>query len=440
MFKTTTYYYTPNKLVRNYLRLFHHISKNLFNSTLYELKKMYRQTSKICTNYELNKIMKSNPNFHILNTYISICIIRNVYTMFNNYLKGYTKCPRYLNKHGYYLLYTEQIRVKKINNKKYIDLPLSNITRTSKIFEEKSEDELINYFISESGIKKKMDINFKIPKHLYNKVIKAFRIIPCSKARKYKIELTYIEKEETINQVKEENYLSIDLGINNLASFVITKSNESFIIDGKYLKSVNQYYNKQIAHYNSKKKEKEYTLKQTRITEKRNRRIEDYLNKTTRYIINKAIKEKVSEIIIGWNRGMKEKGIKNKELTNLEKQRINQTIIQIPIGRLKEKIIYQARIKNIKCTIINESYTSKCSFYDSEEIKYHNKYLGERIKRGLYETKEKRIVNADINGALNILKKSKIDNYQLIDNLRNRGITLPKRVPSKVILGESTVF
>ena len=90
--------------------------------------------------------------------------------------------------------------------------------------------------------------------------------------------------------------------------------------------------------------------------------------------------------------------------------------------------------------IINESYTSKCSFYDSEEIGYHNKYLGERIKRGLYETKEKRIVNADINGALNILKKSKIDNYQLIDNLRNRGITLPKRVPSKVILGESTVF
>ena len=285
-----------------------------------------------------------------------------------------------------------------------------------------------------------MDISFKIPKHLYNKVIKAFRIIPYSKARKYKIELTYIEKEETINHVKEENYLSIDLGINNLASFVITKSNESFVIDGKYLKSVNQYYNKQIAHYNSKKKEKEYTLKQTRITEKRNRRIEDYLNKTTRYIINKAIKENVSEIIIGWNRGMKEKGIKNKELTNLEKQRINQTIIQIPIGRLKEKIIYQARIKNIKCTIINESYTSKCSFYDSEEIGYHNKYLGERIKRGLYETKEKMIVNADINGALNILKKSKIDNYQLIDNLRNRGITLPKRVPSKVILGESIVF
>ena len=111
--------------------------------------------------------------------------------------------------------------------------------------------------------------------------------------------------------------------------------------------------------------------------------------------------------------------------TKNNKKTIKVFFIYKIIPFFKENVIYQARIKNIKCTIINESYTSKCSFYDSEEIGYHNKYLGERIKRGLYETKEKRIVNADINGALNILKKSKIDNYQLMDNLRNRGITLP---------------
>ena len=431
MFKVIKYKYIPSKKERKLLRLLCHISKNLYNSTLYALRMEYFKTKKVISYYELNKILKTNENFHILNTYTSICIIRTVHNAFTNFVKGYTKLPKYLKQNDYYQLYTEQIRYAYLNDKLSIKLPLSNLTRTSKTFNKMFEDELINNFIKESDIKKSFNIYFKIPKVIKDKDIRVFRIIPSFKGLSYDIQITYVD-DTTIKINKDPNkIMAIDLGVNNLATCVLS-NNESFIIDGKYLKSINHFYNKQKASLQSKKQnQKEYTLMEHRVTEKRNRRINDIINKAARQLINIAITKQVSEIIIGHNKGFKTKGIKS-DLPNKEKSRINQNFTQLPISKFKNKIKELCSRYNIKYMEINESYTSICSFYDNEEIKYHRNYLGKRMTRSLFKTKEGKIINADINGALNILKKGKPDRTDIISFLRNIGQTVPIRQKIKL--------
>lgn len=301
MFKTLKYKYTPTKKERRLLRLLCHISKNLYNSALYTLRQEYFKTKKLLSYYELNKILKTNENFHILNTYTSICIIKNVYTIFSNFIKGYTKLPKYLKQNDYYQLYTEQIRPIYNNDSLCIKLPLSNLTRTSKTFNKVFEDELINSFIKESDIKEAFNIYFKIPKIISNKNIRQLRIIPSFKGLSYNIIFTYIDTLKTTNKTINDNNLimAIDLGINNLATCVIT-NNESFIIDGRYLKSINHFYNKKLAYLQSKKPNNNiYTIMEHKVTEKRNRRIKDAIYKAAKQIIVYSIKNNISEIVMG---------------------------------------------------------------------------------------------------------------------------------------------
>ena len=431
MFKVIKYKYIPTKKERRLLRLLCHISKNLYNSTLYILRQEYFKTKKVIKYYDLNKIMSDNDNYKILNSYISICIIKSVHTAFTNFSNKITKLPKYLKKNDYYQLYTEQILPKIINKKQAIKLPLSNLTRTSKTFNKMFEDELINKFIKESDIKRSFDIYFKIPEMLKDKDIRVFRIIPSFKGLSYDIQITYVD-DTTIKINKDPNkIMAIDLGVNNLATCVLS-NNESFVIDGKYLKSINYFYNKQKAYLQSKKpNQKEYTLMEHKITEKRNRRVNDAINKAARQLINIAIESQVSEIIVGYNKGFKINGIKS-DLPNKEKARINQNFIQLPISKFKNKIKELCKRYNIKYIEINEAYTSICSFYDNEEIKYHKNYLGKRITRSLFKTKEGKIINADINGALNILKKGKPDRTDIISFLRNIGQTVPIRQKIKL--------
>ena len=225
--------------------------------------------------------------------------------------------------------------------------------------------------------------------------------------------------------------MSIDLGISNLAT-CITEDNESFIIDGKKIKSINQFYNKQKAYYQSLlPKDKRTSKRLRRLTKKRNNQIDDYINKAVAILIKKAENLNVDEIIIGYSKGLKEYGIKNEQLKGKDKKRVNQSFVAIPLAKFKDKIILKARRYGIKVSIINEAYTSKASFYDDDKIEKGYSYSGERIKRGLYERKNKQLVNADINGALNIYKK-----YMLKSNSKNskvsylmsRGLTIPSRV------------
>ncbi len=389
-FLTMKYHYKANSNEKKLLKLLCRISKNIYNSALYELRQQYFKNKQICTYFELNGIIKYNPNYHILNTYQSICTIRIAHNNMTKYIKyhnedntfkgkgnnDFASFPKYKKKKSLMPLVTDQIRPIWYKGHKCIKLPLSNLARTSKIFNKIFEDELINLFIKESELKESFDIYFKIPKELYKYNIRQFRIIPNTIGDDYTIELTYEVGEYLNPKSNVIKSMAIDLGVSNLASCVTT-DNESFIIDGKNLKSINQFYNKQKAYYQSKLPQgMKYSKRLRKLDNKRNRQVEDYLNKAVSTLVNKAKEQNIDEIIIGWNNYLKTYGIKNEDLKGKDKRRINQTFIQIPLSRFKDKLVFKCKQIGIKTIVMNESYTSKSSFYDNDPIIKGN-YSGE---------------------------------------------------------------
>lgn len=427
MFRTLKYHYkVKNDYEKRLLMFLFHISKNLYNVSLYTLRQQYFNYDKISSYYELNKLLNSNENFHILNTYASICTIRQAYNSMSLFIKHQNDLPKYLSKRDVYALYTDQVRPILYNNKKCIKLPLSNLVRTKKVLTTTFNDPLIREFIKELNINKIENIYFPIPKVIEDKEIKQVRIVPIYKGEYIEIEFSYKKEKVELNE-GNNNTLSIDVGINNLMTLVTT-NNISYIIDGKRLKSINQFYNKQKAYYQSKLVNNKYSKRLRRFDLRNKHRIDDYVNKAVNQVIKISKEEKVNTIVIGYNKGLKEKGIKNDNLTNKEKSKINQNFTRIPISRLINKIKYKCEEYSINCIVINESYTSLSSFYDNDKIDKQEKYSGKRIKRGLYLTKNNIEVNADVNAALNILRKSKPKDDEDIHYLRDRGLTIPKRL------------
>ena len=251
-------------------------------------------------------------------------------------------------------------------------------------------------------------IKITIPPVLKDKKIKEIRIIPKFKARFFEIQYIY-EVEEIQSNLDTNKALAIDLGLNNLATCV-TSEGKSFIIDGRKLKSINQWYNKQNSRLQSIKDKqgiKGTTKKQALITIRRNNQVNDYINKTCRYIINYCLDNKIGNLVIGYNETLQ----KNINLGKVN----NQNFVNIPVGNIKEKLEYLCKLYGINFVKQEESYTSKASFFDGDKIPKYNQdnpqeytFSGERIKRGLYQTKTGKLINADVNGALNILKKSNV--------------------------------
>ncbi len=132
------------------------------------------------------------------------------------------------------------------------------------------------------------------------------------------------------------------------------------------------------------------------LTDKRNRKVEDYMHKVSRYIVDRAIEQNVTKIIIGNNKNWKQKiniGTKN-----------NNSFCSIPHDSLIEKVRYKAQMVGMETIDRQEAYTSKCSALDLEPIQKHEKYLGKRVKRGLFVDSKGRLINADCNGSLNIAR------------------------------------
>ena len=215
------------------------------------------------------------------------------------------------------------------------------------------------------------------------------------------IELEVIYNVEIPKIISNNNrYYSIDIGLDNLATVTNNFGEQPFIINGKGLKSENKYYNKLLAHYKSiaMRMNKKHSTKRTQsITEKRNRIVDNYLHQASRYIVDKARKDDVSVIVIGNNKGWKQKSEMNK--------RVNQSFIQIPYIRLIEMIQYKAEEYGISVVLTEESYTSGTSFLDNEEPIKSNYRKERRVHRGLFQSNAGKPVNADVNGSLQILKK-----------------------------------
>ncbi len=229
--------------------------------------------------------------------------------------------------------------------------------------------------------------------------IKEIRILPRHGC--FYTEFVY-EVKPQLAKLDQDQALSIDHGLDNWLTCVDTQG-QSFIIDGKHLKSKNQWYNKQIATIKEHKPQGFWSKRLARIAEKRNRQMRDAVNKAARLIINHCLKHGIGTVVFGWNKGQKQ----SIELGT----KTNQKFVQIPTARLKERIEQLCLLYKLQFVETEESYTSKASFLDDDFIpKYGEKPdnwepSGKRIKRGLYQSAAGYLINADCNGAANILRK-----------------------------------
>ena len=389
------------------------LAKSLTNQAIYNIRQHYFQ-EKQYLRYESNyHELKNSENYRLLNSNMAQQTLKDVDLMFKSFFASiklakygkysfkHSRLPNYLPKNGYSCLIIAQFSIKDNN---VLTIPYSNT------FKRRHETK----------------IQVKIPKILENKKIKEIRIIPKFNARFFEIQYTYEIQEENI-ELNTNNALAIDLGVNNLCTCV-TNTGKSFIIDGRKLKSINQFFNKQNAMLQSikdKQNIKKQTKQQFSISRKRKNRVDDYISKTCRYIINYCLSNDIGTLVIGYNQSFQNK-------TNLGKKN-NQIFTQLPFGKIREKLEYLCKRYNINYILQDESYTSKASFFDNDELPLYNadnpqtyEFSGKRINRGLYRTKNGYCFNADCNGALNILRKSKVVDVTILDC---RGeVDTPKRI------------
>ena len=265
-----------------------------------------------------------------------------------------------------------------------------------------------------TGVK---EIYIPAPKNLHPERIREVRIFPRNQC--FYVEWIY-EKTESIYQLDPLKALAIDPGIKNWLT-CISNTGDSFIIDGKRPNFWNRTLNREVAKHHSGYWSKKLAL----MTEKRNRRMRDYINKISRHLANYCINSGIGTVVMGWNQGIKQK-------SNLGKKN-NQNFVQLPTVRLKERLKVVLTEVGVNFVEVNEAYTSKASFLDGDMIpEYGNKPTdwkpsGKRIATKLYRTAKGWIVNADSNAAGNILKVASIPGVDLGEIARG-SVTCPIRL------------
>ena len=351
-------------------------SKNLYNKALYIVRQHYFETKGYLSYFDVSKLMvdSKDADYYALSTRASNETLRLLDKNFKSFfvlLKkkqdgNYDKpirIPRYLDKEGRYTA----IFNKEAISKKYLKKGLIKLSRLS----------------IEIPTKKANESN-----------IVEVRVLP--RNNHHVIEVVY-KVDEVEPKSDNGRYASIDLGLDNLAT-IGSNVVKPFIINGRPLKSINQYYNKEKARLQAHLKGDKKTSKRIKsITNIRNNKVKDYLHKSSRKIVNFLVSNNISTLIIGYNEEWKQN-------INLGRTN-NQAFVNIPFYTFINQLEYKCKLEGINVILTEESYTSKCSFLDGETIEEHENYLGKRIERGLFRSAKGKLINADLNGSLNILRK-----------------------------------
>ena len=388
-------------------------SNNLYNVALYNIRQ-YFFNEKRFLQYESNyHYCKTNENYGLLQAGVAQQTLKVADRSFKSFFNLLKKCktgdyryhdvkiPHYRKKGGCFNLIFSTNAIN-INNG-FLSVPMSReFAKTH----------------SKNGIK------IPFPERLKDKAIKEVRIIPNYNGTYFRIQYCYeasAKEHKTCNGI-----MGIDVGVDNLAT-CITDNGTAFIMDGRKVKSINRYWNKQKAYYQSvaDHQNQKYTHRMDMLTRKRNDRIKDIMRKTARYIVNYCVDNGIGTIVIGYNPDFK----RSVNMGHIN----NQNFVQISFGDLRQMLSCLCEQEGILYVEQEESYTSKSSFLDNDPVPVYNaehpyvgKFSGERIHRGLYCSAGNVVVNADVNGAANIIRKSK-QNFQK-EGLYSGLLASPRRI------------
>ena len=374
-------------------------SARLYNVGLYSVRQYYFNNNTYLPYAKNYHECKTNENYKLLLSDTSQQILRIVDRNFKSFfallklkVKGKysekVKLPHY-KKQDELMNITIQGRSARIRDG-YVIIGLS------KAFKEKHNPSF-------------KELKFKLPKNIKTDKLQEVRIIPVFGGLEFDIEFVYKKEIKPIS-VDKDKYLSIDMGLDNFATCFDSNDGSSFIIDGRYIKSLNRHYNKQKAYYQSilDRQNIKQSKRMIRLSRKRYNKINNYFNLAVKKITDYCIKHNIGNIVIGDFSDIKQN-------INIGKKN-NQNFVSIPYGVFKRKLESKCEQLGIEYHLQEESYTSKCSYLDNETVEKHETYLGKRIKRGLFKTAKGYLINADVNGAANILVKFLTSNGQRIAN------------------------
>lgn len=369
------------------------LSKNLYNASLYAIQEHYKQTQSFLNYNALCKKFQddNNPDYRALNSKIGQWVLKQACTAYESYfnaLRDYQKHPHKYKACPRPPFYKPKIRgrnvlictIQTIGRKKFAEKTLALLsglvelrTQILPTFQPKKEDQPEKSNIAQ------------------------VRIVPRKGA--YHLEVVY-EKCPEKYDLDINKVAGIDLGVTNLATVAFNDNTiKPFYINGRPLQQINHYYHKHKAQLQTALPTGRYTShKIQQLTLKRNNKIKDYLHKASKKIINYLIKNQIGTLVVGYNPLWKQ----NVNLGSL----FNLKFTQIPFAEFLHQLKYKAELAGIVVKVQEESYTSKCSFLDGEKIAKQTAYKGKRIKRGLFKSAKGQLINADLNGAYNIIKKA----------------------------------
>lgn len=384
-YKVQKIFVNPRHALYKTLDNYAFLSKNLYNSTLYRHRQDYKEGKKKISWMKLvGEFASSNqPDYRAMPAKVAQNVIKGVDEEYNSFfgkLKVGLKAnlPKYKHKTEgrYKLTFDYQCLSDKFLKKGIIKLPIP-----------KSFDK---------------ELKFKIPKNIINKSIKQVNITKFNDG--YIINIIYKDNYK-VNSKQGNNVAAIDLGLNNIVACVSNNDMKPFLISGRIINSINHYWNKKVAKLKSKldtsKDEGEKDAIKSKINKlnrKRNFKINDYLHKSSSLLVNHLDSNQIDSLIVGYNQGWKQD-------INLGKKN-NQKFYGVPFYKFLQMLKYKCECKGISIKTKEESYTSKCSFLDGEHPEKQDLYLGKRVKRGLFRSAKGIEINADINGAYNILVKA----------------------------------
>lgn len=383
-------------------------SNKLYNCTLYLARQLYFKASKLSNGRWLSSQMKSNPHMQAL--YISAA--QQTCIGVGEAINGYRELLKLWNKGGL------ESKPKFPFYRKHGLFQISYPKRWLKLTDKGVRIPLGLKCKAWFGIS---EIFIPFPANLDWDSIKELQIVP--KAGYFNA--VWIQKKDVVqHNLNPDNCLAIDHGVDNWLTCTSNVS-EAFIVDGRHLKSINQFYNKQVSTIKTGKSQNFWCKLLDQITCKRNRTMRDAVNKAARMVINHCIKNDIGTIVFGWNKGQKQNANMGRKT--------NQKFVQIPTGKLKGRIQQLCEQTGIKFIEQEESYTSQASALDLDSIPVYGekpnswKASGRRVKRGLYESKDGTLINADCNGSYNIGRKSNVTGMQR-KPARGLNLTSPRRL------------